>query len=104
MEMQYRGSTIQPMVAPSHGTFDSSVIIRDPYGNQRSHGTLGRFASHNAATNFAVVWAIACLDGDAVPRAPFEVVGSYRDHRGLDEVRVAGSILRIRSQALSPVA
>jgi hypothetical protein len=75
MEMQYRGSTIRPMVAPSHGTFDSSVIIRDPYGIQRSHGTLGRFASHNAATIFAVVWAIACLDGDAVPRAPFQITG-----------------------------
>jgi hypothetical protein len=74
MEMQYRGSTIRPMVAPAQGAFDSSVIIRDEHGNQRSHGTLGRFASHNAATNFAVVWAIASLDGDAVPRAPFQVI------------------------------
>jgi len=74
MEMQYRGSTIRPMVAPAHGAFDSSVIIRDEHGNQRSHGTLGRFASHNAATNFAVVWAIACLDGDTTPPAPFQVV------------------------------
>jgi hypothetical protein len=74
MEMQYRGSTIWPMVVPWRSAFDSSVIIRDEHGNQRSHGTLGRFASYNAATNFAVVWAMACLDGDAVPRAPFEVV------------------------------
>jgi hypothetical protein len=62
------------MVAPAQGAFESSVIIRDEPGNQRSHGTIGRFASHNAATNFAVVWAIASLDGDAVPRAPFQVI------------------------------
>ena len=74
MEMQYRGSSIRPMVALAQGAYDSFVIIRDEHGNQRSHGTLGRFASHNAATNFAVVWAIASLDGDAVPRAPFQVI------------------------------
>jgi len=74
MEMQYRGSTIRPVVAPTQGAFDSFVIIRDEHGNQRSHGTLGRFASHNAATNFAVSWAIACVDGEAVPQAPFQVI------------------------------
>lgn len=74
MEMQYRGSTIRPMVAPAQGAYDSFVIIRDAHGNQRSHGNLGRFASHNAATNFAVVWAIANLDGDDAPRAPYQAI------------------------------
>ncbi len=73
MDMQYRGATIRPMVVQVDGSFASTVIIRDENGNQRCHGTLGRFASHNAAANFAVNWAIARLNGDPEPRPPFQV-------------------------------
>jgi hypothetical protein len=73
MDMQYHGATIRPMVVRMHGSFASAVIIRDENGNQSCHGALGRFASHNAAANFAVNWAIARLNGNPGPRPPFQV-------------------------------
>jgi hypothetical protein len=72
--MQYRGATIRPVAIQVRGAFDSTVIIRDENGNQHCHGVLGRFASHIAAVNFAVNWAIARLNGDLEPRPPFQVV------------------------------
>jgi hypothetical protein len=73
MDMQYRGSTIWPIVVRVRGTFASTVIIRDENGNQCSHGELGRFALHDAAANFAINWAIARLNGDLEPRPPFQL-------------------------------
>jgi hypothetical protein len=73
MEIEYCGATIRPMVVRVDGSFASTVIIRDESGNQRCYGALGRFASHNAAANFAVNWAIAHLNGNPEPRPPFQV-------------------------------
>ena len=71
--MKYCGATIRPVVVQVDGSFASTVIIRDENGHQRSHGALGRFASHNAAANFAVNWAIAHLNGNPEPRPPFQI-------------------------------
>jgi hypothetical protein len=73
MEMHYYGALIRPIVTQAEGIFNSSVVIRDSSsGRQQYHETIGRFASDNAATLFAVNWAIARLEGKPEPRPPFK--------------------------------
>ncbi|WP_075357331.1 hypothetical protein [Caballeronia sordidicola] len=72
MELQYCGSTVWPKVTKLDGTFASSVFIRDAHGKESMSSILGRFVSHNAASNFAIAWALAYIDGRALPRPPYQ--------------------------------
>ena len=74
MEMYYRGALIRPIITQTEGVFSSSVVIHDESGKQHIYEAIGRFASSNAATLFAVNWAIARLEGKAEPKPPFKML------------------------------
>jgi hypothetical protein len=72
MELQYKGSTIVTVVTNTGGAFSASLEIIDAHGERRDFADIGRFASPNAASNFAVTWAMALLDEKALPQPPFK--------------------------------
>ncbi|SAK95721.1 hypothetical protein AWB75_06946 [Caballeronia catudaia] len=74
MEMHYHGAIIRPIVNELDGVFSSSVLIRDPQGQQQLYEGIGRFASERAASFFAVNWAIARLDGEDELKPPFRML------------------------------
>ena len=73
MEITLLGMVNRPNAAFSRGGFDASVTIRDESGNERYYGPLGRFASKDAAISFAAKWAVALINGDALPWPPFRL-------------------------------
>ncbi len=59
MRMHHNGFFISPIVTKINGKFNSNVAIRHSNGEQQIHESIGRFASRDAATLFAVNWALA---------------------------------------------
>lgn len=73
MELQYRGFTIITVVTEVRGAFGSSLEILDEHDRRRNFSDIGRFASPNAASNFAVMWATAFLDNKPLPLPPYKL-------------------------------
>ncbi|CAD6559991.1 hypothetical protein LMG28727_07011 [Paraburkholderia kirstenboschensis] len=73
MVLYHRGAVIQPCVT-KHGTaFVARASILAEGGEATSLGNLGQFASQECAFAFAARSATAFVDGESLPRSPFEL-------------------------------
>jgi hypothetical protein len=73
MVLYHHGAAIQPCVTKHGKAFvaRASILVED--GEATSLGNLGEFASQECAFAFAVRSATAFVDGEPLPRSPFEV-------------------------------
>ena len=72
MVLYHGGAAIQPSVMRQGNTFVARACILGEDGECTSLGNLGQFASQNSAYEFAVRSATAFVDGEPMPRRPFE--------------------------------
>jgi len=71
MVFYHHGAAIQPFVTRQRNMFLAHVFILEEDGKPTSLGHLGQFANRDCAYEFAVRSAIAFVDGEPMPRAPF---------------------------------
>ncbi|KQR76268.1 hypothetical protein ASG35_14325 [Burkholderia sp. Leaf177] len=71
MIFYHRGAAIQPSVIKRGHTFVARVSLLEEDGEATSLGDLGAFANRDCAYAFAVRCAIAFVDGQPMPRSPF---------------------------------
>jgi hypothetical protein len=71
MVLYHRGAAIQPSITRQGNTFVARACILKQDGECTSLGDLGQFASQNSAYEFAVRSATAFVDGEPMPRRPF---------------------------------
>ena len=76
MVLYHRGAAIQPSVTREGHAFVARAVILEGDGEATSLGMLGQFASQNSAYEFALRSATAYVDGDPMPRSPFELLQS----------------------------
>jgi len=76
MVFYHHGAAIQPSVTRLGNTFLARVSILEEDGEATSLGNLGQFANRDCAFEFAVRSATAFVDGEPLPRSPFEQPGS----------------------------
>jgi hypothetical protein len=67
-QLFHRDGVISPIVVPTEHGYKAMALIEREGGPPRSSGSLGYFASSNAAHNFAIDWAIANIEGRPAPR------------------------------------
>ena len=72
MVFYHHGAAIQPSVTRLGNTFMARVSILEEDGEATSLGNLGQFANRDCAFEFAVRSATAFVDGEPLPRSPFE--------------------------------
>lgn len=73
MVIYHSGAAIQPSVTREGRAFTARACILEEDGESTSLGILGRFANKQAAFDFAVRSATAFVNGDPLPRPPFEL-------------------------------
>ena len=73
MFFYHHGAAIQPSVTRVGGTFVARASILEEAGGATSLGDLGAFASKSGAYRFAIRSAFAFVDGETLPRPPFNV-------------------------------
>jgi hypothetical protein len=71
MILYHRGAAIQPSVTRRGHTFIARVSLLEEDGEATSLGDLGAFANYKCAYAFAVRCATAFVDGQPMPRSPF---------------------------------
>jgi hypothetical protein len=76
MVFYHHGAAIQPSVTRLGNTFLARVSILEEDGEATSLGNLGQFANRDCAFEFAVRSATAFVDGEPLPRSPFEQPGT----------------------------
>jgi hypothetical protein len=72
MILYHRGAAIQPSVTRNGSAFIACAVILEEDGEATSLGILGEFASSNCAYEFALRSATAFINGEPMPRPPFE--------------------------------
>jgi hypothetical protein len=73
MLLYHHGAAIQPSITRQGNTFIARACILKEHGESTSLGNLGQFANQSSAFEFAVRSATAFLDGEPLPRSPFEI-------------------------------
>ncbi|SAL25134.1 hypothetical protein AWB64_02011 [Caballeronia sordidicola] len=71
MILYHRGAAIQPSVTRRGHTYIARVSLLEEDGEATSLGDLGEFANYDCAYAFAVRCATAFVDGQPMPRSPF---------------------------------
>lgn len=75
MILYHHGAAIQPSVIREGNLFLARVCILEEDGEATSLGDLGPFANRISAFDFAIRCASAFVDGDPLPRSPFQATG-----------------------------
>jgi hypothetical protein len=73
MVLYHHGAAIQPCVERHGKAFIARASILAEDGKATSLGNLGEFASEECAFAFALRSATAFVDGESLPRSPFEL-------------------------------
>jgi hypothetical protein len=73
MVLYHHGAAIQPCVTKHGKAFEARASVLNEDGDVSSLGILGQFASQECAFEFALRSATAFVDGEPMPRSPFEV-------------------------------
>ena len=76
MVLYHHCAAIQTSVTRLGNTFLASDTILEEDGEATSLGNLGQFANRDCAFEFAVRSATAFVDGEPLPRSPFEQPGT----------------------------
>jgi hypothetical protein len=79
----HRGAAIQPSVMRQGTSFLARVCILGEDGHATSLSNLGAFANRVSAFQFAIRCASAFVDGQPLPRSPYEAL----DHSKSKPVR-----------------
>ncbi|CAB3756413.1 hypothetical protein [Paraburkholderia humisilvae] len=74
MIFYHHGAAIQPSAVRHGNVFLARACILEEDGEATSLGDLGAFANRISAFEFAISYATAFVDGDPLPRSPFEGV------------------------------
>lgn len=74
MIVYHAGVPIQPSVSPHGSAYLARASVLEEDGESTSFGMLGVFASEDAALAFAIRSASAFIDGESLPRPPYEPV------------------------------
>src|ERR1700676_2530680 len=83
MVLYHHGAAIQPCVTKHGKAFVARASILAEDGEATSLGNLGEFASQECAFAFAVRSATAFVDGEPLPRSPFELAqAAYQPRNG----------------------
>lgn len=76
MFFYHHGATVQPSVVRVGHTFVARALIQNEEGETDSLLDLGAFANKNAAMQFAVLSALAYVEGKPLPHPPVRVFHS----------------------------
>jgi hypothetical protein len=71
----HHGAAVQPSVVREGNLFLARVCILEEDGEATSLGNLGPFANRISAFDFAIRCGSAFVDGDPLPRSPFQATG-----------------------------
>lgn len=72
MIFYHHGAPIQPSAVREGNLFLAHVCIREEDGEVTSLDNLGLFANSVSAFNFAIGCASTFVDGEPLPRSPFQ--------------------------------
>ncbi|KAK42399.1 hypothetical protein BG58_03795 [Caballeronia jiangsuensis] len=70
MVIYHHGAAVQPSVVHVGHTFVARALVQNEDRETESRLNLGTFANKNAAMQFAILSALAYVDGKPLPHAP----------------------------------